>query len=223
MTPQSVMIFAAGFGTRMGTLTADRPKPLIPVAGRALIDHALALTGARQVVVNTHYHAQMIQKHLATTNVRINHEPDILDTGGGLRAALPILGDGPVYTLNADAVWSGPNPLDVLADQWNPEVMDALLLLVPKANALGHIGGGDFISTNGRLERGKGDVYTGAQIIKTDGLADIPEQRFSLNLLWDKLLVLRRVYGAVYAGQWCDVGQPEGIATAEQLLGASHG
>ncbi|HKL64600.1 MAG TPA: NTP transferase domain-containing protein, partial [Roseovarius sp.] len=114
-----VMIFAAGFGTRMGALTQDRPKPLIKVAGRALIDHALDLVAGHapsRIVVNLHYRADQLVAHLDGRGVRLSHEtPDILDTGGGLRAALPLLGDGPVLTMNSDAVWQGPNPLSHLA------------------------------------------------------------------------------------------------------------
>ena len=123
MTPQALMIFAAGLGTRMGALTRDRPKPLVEVAGRPLIDHALALAraaGIPRIVVNTHAHADQMQAHLARTapDVLISHEPTLLETGGGLKRALPLLGPGPVFTLNADMVWTGPNPLAALAAAW---------------------------------------------------------------------------------------------------------
>jgi len=143
-----VMIFAAGFGTRMGALTRDRPKPLIEVAGRALIDHALDLVTAYappRTVVNLHYRAAQLAAHLDGRGVRLSHEtPDILDTGGGLRAALPLLGDGPVLTMNSDAVWQGPNPLSHLASLWDGARMGALLLCLPPDRALGHSGSGDF-------------------------------------------------------------------------------
>ena len=117
--PFPLMLFAAGFGTRMGALTADRPKPLIPVAGRALIDHALDVAeaaGVTRTVVNTHYKAEQIARHLAGRDVLISHEPGpILETGGGLRQALPLLGPGPVAILNSDAIWTGANPLTQLA------------------------------------------------------------------------------------------------------------
>ncbi|WP_372921728.1 NTP transferase domain-containing protein, partial [Roseovarius sp.] len=135
-SPRSVMLFAAGFGTRMGALTAERPKPMIEVAGRPLIDHALSLVRAHRpdrIVANVHYRPDPLIRHLEGSEVIISHEtPDILETGGGLRAALPHLGEGPVFTMNTDAVWSGPNPLDLLFDLWQPARMDALLLCVPR-------------------------------------------------------------------------------------------
>lgn len=221
--PEAVMLFAAGFGTRMGVLTRDRPKPLIPVAGRALLDHALDLvadTGLRPVV-NTHYLGDQIADHLAGRDVAISHEdPDILETGGGLRQALPLLGNGPVFTLNTDAVWDGPNPLTLLRDAWDGARMDALLVTVPAQNAIGHAGTGDFLAdVQGRLTRGPGQIYAGTQIIRTELLDDIPDRAFSLNLLWDRMLAAGRVHGLSYPGRWCDVGHPEGIALAEAMIG----
>ncbi|SNS09500.1 MobA-like NTP transferase domain-containing protein [Antarctobacter heliothermus] len=215
------MLFAAGFGTRMGPLTADTPKPLIKVAGKPLLDHALSLTeGIPTRVVNAHYLADQIETHLAGRGVHVSTEqPAILDTGGGLRHALPILGPRPVYTLNTDAIWQGPNPLSLLRDVWDPTRMDALLLCVPLAHAVGRKTGGDFaLQPDGRLTR-KGDlVYTGAQIIKTDGLADITEPAFSLNAVWNTQAAANRLFGLTYPGHWCDVGHPEGIALAEEML-----
>ena len=218
-----VMLFAAGFGTRMGALTADRPKPLIEVAGRALIDHALDLVegyGPPRVVVNLHYLAGQITAHLAGRDILFSREtPEILETGGGLRAALPLLGPGPVFTMNTDAVWRGPNPLCHLAAQWRPEEMDALLLCVPGDQAIGHDGAGDFrIAADGRATRGPGLIYTGVQIIKPDLLHGIAETAFSLNILWDRMLAEGRLSATPYPGQWCDVGRPEGIRSAEAML-----
>lgn len=222
----ALMVFAAGFGTRMGALTVDRPKPLIPVAGRALIDHALDLglaAGAAPVVVNLHYKAEMLAAHLAGREVRLSPEhPHILDTGGGLRAALPLLGPGSVFTLNSDAVWAGENPLIQLAGAWDAARMDALLLLLPADHATGFAGQGDFVmAPSGRIARaagGPGLAYLGAQIINPEGLADIPEEVFSLNRLWDRQIAAGRAYGLIHRGGWCDVGRPEGIAEAEALL-----
>ncbi|SMX32544.1 nucleotidyltransferase family protein [Maliponia aquimaris] len=219
--PDAVMLFAAGFGTRMGALTIDRPKPLIKVAGRALLDHALDLTrGIPTRVVNAHYHADQIVAHLHGTDVRVSVEqPEILDTGGGLRNALPLLGTVPVYTLNTDAIWKGPNPLDLLRAAWRPDQMDALLLCVPLERAIGRQGGGDFsLDAEGRLHRGGDLVYSGAQILRTEGLAQIPDPVFSLNRLWNAQADKGRLYGLPYPGQWCDVGRPEGIALAERML-----
>ena len=218
-----VLMFAAGFGTRMKHLTADRPKPLVKVAGKPLIDHTLAL--AQQVnpsviVANLHYRAEMLEAHLHPLGVKtVVEHPDILETGGGLRGALPMLGTGPVITMNTDAIWHGPNPLQMLIDAWEPTRMDALLMGIPPAQAMEHEGAGDFtMDTQGRLARGAGLVYGGVQIIKTDLLEGIEETSFSLNLVWDQMLAQRRVYGLRYSGQWCDVGHPGGVLTAEQLI-----
>jgi MurNAc alpha-1-phosphate uridylyltransferase len=222
------MIFAAGLGTRMGALTRDRPKPLIEVAGRPLIDHALALVraaGVPRIVVNTHAHAGQMQAHLARVapDALISHEPVLLETGGGLKRALPLLGPGPVFALNADVVWSGPSPLAALAAAWTPGT-GALLALVPRAAAQGHRGPGDFFrAPDGRLTRRKPAaaadyVYAGAQIIDTAPVAAVPEAVFSLNPVWDGMIAEGRLHGALHAGGWVDVGRPEGIALAEAEL-----
>ena len=221
------MMFAAGFGTRMGPLTAERPKPLIEVSGKPLIDHALALVsafGARTTVVNLHYKPELLQDHLHDKPVTISLEhPDILETGGGLRNALPLLGKGPVFTLNTDAVWKGPNPLQLLAEAWDPKKMDALLLCIPTDHADGHDGKGDFVVDDlGRAKRGLGMIYSGVQILKTHGLRSIEERRFSLNLLWDAMIEEERLFAIAYPGRWCDVGQPESIMIAEKMLGDTH-
>lgn len=219
------MLFAAGFGTRMKHLTAHCPKPMVHVSGRPLIDHALALAqdiAPPVIVANLHYLPQQLEAHLAPLGVQtITEQPDILETGGGLRNALPLLGAGPVITMNTDAIWQGPNPLRLLLDHWNPAHMDALLMCVPPARALEHAGAGDFtLATDGRLSRGAGLVYGGVQIIKTDLLHDVDTPAFSLNLVWDRMLAQGRMYGLSYAGRWCDVGHPDGIATAETLVNA---
>lgn len=218
-----LMIFAAGFGTRMKHLTRTRPKPMIQVAGRTLIDRALDLADEAQagpVVVNTHYLAEIIETHLAGRGPLISREtPDILDTGGGLRNALPLIDAQVVATLNPDVVWSGPNPLTLLRHAWDPRRMDALLMCVPLAQTIGRQGGGDFsVSPNGRVNR-KGDlVYGGAQIIKADTLHRIQDRAFSLNQVWDQLIARDRLSAIAYPGRWCDVGTPEGIALAEGML-----
>ncbi len=220
--PTSLMLFAAGFGTRMGALTKDMPKPMIPVAGVPMIDHALRLARAvhpTRIVANLHYHADQLANHLTPQGVILSHEADILETGGGLRKALPLLGEGAVYTMNPDVIWRGPNPLEMLRAAWNPDAMDALLMCIPPANALGHSGGGDFaMDPDGRIRRGPGVIYGGVQIVKTDRLSDIRETAFSLNVLWDLMLANNRLYGVTYPGQWCDVGRPSGIALAEEML-----
>ncbi len=222
-----VMIFAAGFGTRMGTLTRDLPKPLVEVAGRPLIDHALDLVADHvppRTVVNLHYRAAQLAAHLDGRGILLSHEtPDILETGGGLRAALPLLGTGPVLTMNSDAIWRGPNPLSHLAARWDGARMGALLLCLPPDRALGHAGPGDFTrAPDGRLSRGPGLVYSGVQVIDPACLADISERAFSLNRVWDALAAEGRLFGAIYPGHWCDVGHPGGIALAEDMLKSGH-
>lgn len=221
-----LMLFAAGFGTRMGDLTRSRPKPLLTVNDTALIDHALAI--ADQVclgpkVVNLHYLGEQIERHLAGTDVVVSWERDrILETGGGLRAALPILGPGPVMTLNTDAVWTGRNPLSQLAARWNPATMDLLQLLLPVRKARGHQGKADFLMNEiGQIRRASGSegfVYLGAQILKTEWLLTVPQDAFSLNLLWDHMIAKGTAFGIVHDGGWCDVGRPEGLAEAESML-----
>ncbi|MBL8561714.1 MAG: nucleotidyltransferase family protein [Gemmobacter sp.] len=223
--PDALMIFAAGFGTRMGTLTADRPKPLIEVAGKTLLDHALALAPANlRIVVNVHYRAAQIRAHLARRpEVLISDESaKILETGGGLRAALPLLAADPVFVLNSDGVWTGENPLQQLARAWDHDRMDVLLLLLPAERFTGHRGTGDFVmDAEGRLERAHGRpglTYIGAHITRTNGLSAIADEAFSLNILWDRAIAEGRAFGLVHQGGCADVGRPEGIAMAEKLL-----
>ncbi|MBV1926193.1 MAG: nucleotidyltransferase family protein [Rhodobacteraceae bacterium] len=221
--PNAIMLFAAGFGTRMGVLTQDRPKPLIQVANRPLIDHALNLVDdikPNRIVANLHYKAEMLADHLAAKSVKLSHEqPDVLETGGGLRAALPLLGAGPVYTLNPDAIWVGPNPLQLLKDAWDPDEMDGLLVCIPTAKAKGFQQDGDFdVDAAGHISRGSQAVYCGAQIIKTEGLYEFEQAAFSLNLLWDQMLRKNKLFALNYPGQWCDVGNPDGLALAESML-----
>jgi N-acetyl-alpha-D-muramate 1-phosphate uridylyltransferase len=221
-----VMLFAAGFGTRMGALTAQRPKPLVKVAGKALIDHALSVLDAADVtdiVVNLHYLGDQIEEHLAHRPIQFSREmPDILETGGGLKAAAPLLGRGPVITLNTDAVWTGQNPILQLRAAWDPARMDALLLLLPAETALGHAGTGDFLlDQDGRISRANGakaPIYLGAQILKTERVFAMSETVFGLNTIWDQMIAEGRAYGIIHQGGWCDVGRPEGIALAEGLL-----
>jgi N-acetyl-alpha-D-muramate 1-phosphate uridylyltransferase len=224
-TPDALMLFAAGFGTRMGALTERCPKPLLNIAGRALIDYALDLADdavVSRIVINVRYRGDQIEHHLANrTSIAFSRETDtLLETGGGLKQARTLLGSDPIFTLNSDAVWSGPNPLMLLRSAWDPALMDALLLLVPRDRATGHTGTGDFVrADDGRLTRGPGLVYSGAQIITTATLNDISDRVFSLNRVWDIMAVRERLFGAVYSGHWCDVGQPDSIALAERLIG----
>ncbi|MEP1518811.1 nucleotidyltransferase family protein [Ascidiaceihabitans sp.] len=221
--PNAVMMFAAGFGTRMKHLTQNQPKPMVQVAGRPLIDHALDLATAivpDVIVANLHYLPDVLETHLDGTGVvTVREETDILETGGGLRNALPILGSDPVFTMNTDAIWAGPNPLELARQAWDADKMDALLVCVPTAKTVGYQGKGDFqIGPDGRLTRGAGYVFGGVQIIKTDMLYDVEDTAFSLNVVWNEMLKSKSIFGLIYPGQWCDVGHPGGILDAEHLI-----
>jgi MurNAc alpha-1-phosphate uridylyltransferase len=231
MSPEAIMIFAAGFGTRMGALTQSLPKPLIRVGDTTLLDRALALASDAKigrVVVNTHYLADKITRHLADRpDIHLSHEEgEALETGGGLKRALGLLQSDPVFTLNPDAVWSGANPLARLAANWQPQNMDALLMLVGQTRGQNHAGRGDFgLDQDGRLTRaqattGRSFIFTGAQIISTGLLAQLGEDRFSLNQVWDQMIARGRLFGMVHAGGWVDVGSPAGIVAAETMLEA---
>lgn len=222
MMPAAAMVFAAGLGTRMGALTRDRPKPLVAVAGRPLIDRTLDLAAGRdlRLIVNLHYLAPMLRAHLAGRDVILADESArLLETGGGLKAALPLLDADPVFTLNSDAVWTGPSPLDTLAAGWDGARMEALLLLIPPGRATGHTGPGDFaLAADGRITRGGPFVHSGAQILRTAPVAAEGGEVFSLNRVWDRMLARGTLFGMVHPGGWCDVGRPESIALAEALL-----
>lgn len=218
----AVMLFAAGFGTRMGALTKDRPKPLVKVAGKPLIDHAMRFVRDfpdARVVVNAHYKSGQIIDFFDGTDVKVSVEtPQILDTGGGLKAALPLLDADVIFTMNTDAVWDGPNPLRVLKSAWKDD-MQALLLCVPKAQTIGHAGKGDIdISPNGRATWGIETIYSGVQIIRSDIVSNTPENVFSLKAIWQKLEANGKLKAVVYPGRWCDVGHPDGITLAEDML-----
>ncbi|MEM5477943.1 nucleotidyltransferase family protein [Pacificibacter sp. AS14] len=214
------MFFCAGRGTRMLELTQHQPKPMITVAGRPLIDHAIEAMGDMpRRFANLHYHPEVLEKHLNLAGIDPIFETDLLETGGGLKHALPQLDRDAVFTMNTDAVWAGPKPAKFLRAHWNPDIMDALMLLIPKDNAVGHKRAGDFLrAPDGTLTRGTGDVYTGLQIIKTKYVSEIEQSHFSLNLAWETLLARGTLYGAVYSGHWCDLGHPEAIPLAESML-----
>lgn len=228
-TLTAAMVLAAGFGTRMGALTRDRPKPLIEVAGKALIDHALdaaLAAGVAKAVVNLHYRGEQIADHLAgraAPEIAFSPEEEILETGGGVKRALPLIGAAPFFCLNADAIWTGEAPLPTLASVWDGAA-GALLHLVRREDALGHKGAGDFFQDpDGRLAR-RGDaaeapyVFTGAQILDPTAFDGTPDGAFSTNLVWDRLIEAGRLFGVVHQGAWIDVGAPDGIALAEKAL-----
>jgi len=232
--PATAMVMAAGLGMRMRPLTATKPKPLIEVAGKPLIDHVfdrLCAAGVKQVVVNVHYLADALEAHLADAaedlDVTISDERDLLlETGGGLVRAQTLIESDPFLAINSDNLWiDGPaDTLKLLASHWDGSKMDALLLLVPQARAMNHHGLGDFhMDRVGHLRRrGRSRVapfvYTGVQIISKALLKDAPEGAFSTNVLWDKAIAAGRCYGAVHQGLWFDVGNPESIRATEQVL-----
>ena len=221
MTIPSAMIFAAGFGTRMGALTKAQPKPMVRLAGRPMIDHTISHlreAGVQRVIANTHYLAEKIDPHLVASNVEVIREKDkILDTGGGLKNARSKLAGSPVITINPDVCWFGGNPITQMLNAWKPE-MTALLLLIPASAAKGTTHQGDFSLEHGEIRRNGPNIYTGAQIIRTDRLAEISEEVFSLNLYWNLLTESGPLNGLIYDGDWCDIGSPDGLATAERLL-----
>ncbi|MEM7488308.1 MAG: nucleotidyltransferase family protein [Pseudomonadota bacterium] len=215
-----VMVFAAGLGTRMRPLTDDRPKALVEVAGRPLLDHALEqVAGPGPVVVNAHHHAGQVAAHLAGRDVTVLEEqPAPLETGGGLRNARAHLGPDPVLTMNADAVWTGPLARATLEAEWRDH-MEGLLLLVPATRAINHPGQDFAMTPDGRLTRdGRDMAYTGAGLLRTDGLDGITTRAFSLWELWRPMLERGTLHGIAHPGHWADVGTPAGIARAEAML-----
>ncbi len=218
--PRAAMIFAAGLGTRMGELCRDVPKPMVPFAGQPMISHCIGLlrdAGITTIVANTHHLTQRIEPFLQSEGIAISREhPEILETGGGLKAALPVLGNTPVITINPDAAWLGSNPVMALIDAWRPE-MRALLALVPQSLAHGTSSMGDFRLESGRIRRGGPLIYGGAQVIRTDQLDEVAENVFSLNVYWDLLSEADGLHGLVYDGNWCDLGHPEGLRIAEGI------
>jgi len=232
--PEAAIVLSAGLGKRMRPLTATKPKPLIEVGGKALLDHVLErlhAAGVRKVVVNVHYLADALEAHLATRahglEVVISDERKLLmETGGGLVKAEPLIDCDPFLALNSDNLWiDGPaDTIRLLASQWDGARMDALLLLVPQARALNHRGIGDFhMDRAGRIRRRERShvapfVFTGIQIVAKHLLRDAPDGPFSTNILWDRAIEEGRAFGAVHQGLWFDVGTPQSIQMTEAAL-----
>lgn len=233
--PETAMVMAAGLGKRMRPLTATRPKPLIQVAGQALLDHVfdrLRAAGVKRAVVNVHYLADALEGHLLNNvhgiDVVVSDErKQLMETGGGIVQARDLLGDKPFIVVNADNLWvDGPvDTIRLLASHWDDARMDALLLLVPLARANNHGGQGDFhLDAAGRItgRRKPGRmapfVYTGVQIMSPRLIHDWPEGPFSTNLFWTRAIESGRAYGLVHQGLWFDVGTPGAIASTESLL-----
>ena len=230
----TAMIMAAGKGTRMMPLTANRPKPLIEVGGIALLDHVLDHlrdAGVGKIVVNVHYCAEQVEQHLtvsaADLDVRISDERDLLrDTGGGLVRALPLIPDDPFICVNADNWWTngGENALSQLMAHWDAARMDVLMLLIPLETAYNSQGIGDFnMDADGRLSRRQGEtpasyVWTGIQMLSKRLIVDPPADVFSTNKFWDRAIAQGRCIGMVHDGLWFDVGYPAAIAATEAKL-----
>lgn len=230
------MVLAAGLGLRMRPLTDNLPKPLLPVAGKTMLDRALdwlAHAGVHEAVVNSHYKADMIESHLVgrkTPHVRISYEKDVLETGGGIRQALPLLGPDPFFSVNGDVITlDGKTPtLQRLLSVWDDKKMDALLLLHPVEKAVGYNEAGDFFLDDSgvitrRLQRAKAPyVFTGVQLIHPRLFKDAPEGKFSTNVLYNRGMSeegkLNRIYGLAHDGDWLHVGDPEGLKQAERWL-----
>lgn len=233
--PTTAFVLAAGLGTRMRPLTDTLPKPLVRLGGRPLIDHVLdrlAAAGVTRAVVNAHYRADQLIEHLESRTapeIVVSDERDaLLDTGGGVVRALPLLGNAPFLIHNSDSVWIegvGCN-LKRLLDAWNAETMDSLMLLGTEPMSLGYDGDGDFLmDANGRITRRQPGriapfVFTGVSIAHPRMFAGEAQGRFSLNRVWDKAIASGRLYGIRLEGLWMHVGTPEALAEAEARLEA---
>jgi N-acetyl-alpha-D-muramate 1-phosphate uridylyltransferase len=233
VTGSSAMVLAAGLGRRMHPLTLDRPKPLVEVAGKPLIDYAfdhLRRAGIKRAVVNVHYLAEQLVRWAeaqTTPEVIVSDERrDLLDTGGGIVKALPHLGRQPFFVLNSDSFWvDGKTPaLQKLRLAWNASQMDCLLLLCPLAASVGYGGTGDFhMLGDGRLARKQPGapapfIYAGGFLVSPRLFAGAPRGAFSINLLWDEAQAKGRLFGVPHDGLWIHVGTPESIAYAEEAM-----
>lgn len=231
--PRTAMVLAAGLGTRMRPLTLDRPKALVTVGGRALIDHMLdrlAAAGVERVVVNVHAFADQLEAHLAARRdleIAISDErSELLETGGGLKAARPLLGDEPILVANIDSIWTEPTgpALDRLIAAWDPARMDDLLLLVPLERSLGFEGPGDFFRAgDGRLvHRGEASraplAYVGVHLMTPRLIDAWPAGRHSIFGHWLDLAARGRIHGVVMDGSWMHVGDPAAREAAEARL-----
>ena len=232
LASDTAMVLAAGLGKRMRPLTATQPKPLVRVAGKPLIDHALdrvAEAGIARAVVNVHYLADALEAHVtarAAPMIAVSDEREqLLETGGGMARALPLLPD-PFFCINSDNIWlDGPkDAFHDLSDAWDAGRMDALLALVPHRGAHNFRGKGDFsMDATGRiLRRGSGRIapfiFTGIQLVSHRLLREAPEGPVSTNVLWDRAIAEGRLYGVAFTGQWFEVGTPAAIPATEAAL-----
>ncbi len=231
--PKRAMIMAAGLGTRMRPLTDDKPKPLVKVAGRTLIDHALdrlAAAGVTLAVVNIHYKAEMVKAHLARRKdieIRFSEETGaLLGTGGGVVKALPHFEGEPFYIVNSDTIWveGVGHALDKMVARWDAGAMDGLLLMASMVTAIGYEGAGDFMmDSDGHLSRVPERrlspfAYPGVQIVHPRLFDGAPQGGFSTNRMWDVAIAKQRLYGIRLEGVWIHVGTPEAVKEAEDFL-----
>jgi len=232
---RTALVLAAGYGERMRPLTLRMPKPLVPLAGRPLLDHVLdrlTAAGVKTAIVNVHYLPEQLEAHLARRqgnppNIVVSDERGVLlDTGGGAKKALALLGPGPFFIHNADSVWTeGATPaLSHMLRLWNPTVMDCLLLLAPVTTSIGYHAKGDFaMGPDGRLTRRQKQelvpcAFAGVSLCDERLFKNAPDGTFSLNLLWDQALAKGKLYGMRLDGCWMHVGTPEALAQAETLF-----
>jgi len=235
--PTRAMVLAAGLGKRMRPLTETLPKPLVEVAGETLIDRLLDRLAGWNIdtaVVNVHHLADQMRAHLArrtAPKVEISDETDaLLDTGGGVKRALPLLGDDPFFVLNSDVLW-GDGPHAAMSRLWgafDPDAVDVVLLLQPTARAHGYDGLGDFLLSPDGIPARRGEariapyVFAGVQLIHPRAFAGAPEGAFSNNLIFDRALAAGRLRGVAHDGAWYHVGTVEAIAATEKLLASSE-
>ncbi|KPH66385.1 nucleotidyltransferase family protein [Novosphingobium sp. ST904] len=233
LASDTAMVLSAGLGKRMRPLTATQPKPLVRVAGKSLIDHALDkldAAGIEKAVVNVHYLADALEGHLKVRRkgpaITVSDERDcLLETGGGMVKAEALLPET-FFCLNSDNIWLD-GPVDVfheLSLAWDAERMDALLLMVPHPRAMNYRGDGDFhLDPVGRVTRRKRGhvapfIYSGIQIVSKRLLREAPEGPFSTNLLWSRAIEEGRLYGISHTGLWFEVGEPSAIRPTEEWL-----
>jgi MurNAc alpha-1-phosphate uridylyltransferase len=227
------MILAAGLGTRMRPLTNDRPKPLVKVRGKALIDHAidrLVRAGVETIAVNVHYRAEMLKEHLSKRSdveIRISDETDaLLDSGGGIAKVLSWFEGEPFFTHNSDSIWveGTGHALEKMKARWDADVMDALMMLAPTVTSVCYEGRGDFMmDADGRLARVAEQrvapfVWSGVQIVHPRLFTDLPGRKFSINRLWDRAIDRERLFGLRLDGVWMHIDRPEAIKEAEAYL-----
>ena len=226
---KSAMILAAGLGLRMRPLTNTLPKPLISVAGKTMLARAFGHIkeyGITNIVVNAHYLAPLLEKYIKLhyPEALISYEETLLETGGGIKKALPLLGQEPFFTLNGDSIWLGTRSLEAMRKVWNTAQMDALLLLIPREKAYGYEGNGDFfMSTQQQLSRPPSGskapfVYIGVQLVHPTLFDGAPEGQLSVNLLWDKAHQRGRLYGCIHQGDCFHISTPQDLQKYEPII-----